>query len=172
MTENNKLIIAVDFDGTLCKNNYPFIGMPNAYMILKLKRFRELGHKLILWTCREGKELDEAVNFCKECGLEFDAVNTNLDTEIERWKHNPRKIGADVYIDDKNISIDMFEEADVSDITAAIMRMEEKSQIYTAMGDLFCPTCGMRLFPDEKFCAKCGQKLLDIYRLNNYGGTV
>ena len=94
-------IIAVDFDGCLCTNAWPGIGEANHDLISRLKFRRATGDKLILWTCREGKALDEAVEWCRARGLEFDAVNENLPELIERYGGDCRKISADEYWDDK-----------------------------------------------------------------------
>lgn len=67
-------IIAVDFDGTLCKNKWPEIGIPNEELIEYLKKRQANGEKLILWTNRVGDRLDEAVKWSAEKGLIFDAV--------------------------------------------------------------------------------------------------
>lgn len=94
---------AVDFDGTLCENAYPEIGAPNLPLIDKLISCRCLGAKVILWTCREGELLTRAVEFCRCYGLEFDAVNDNTEELKKAYGTNPRKIGADFYIDDKAV---------------------------------------------------------------------
>lgn len=94
---------AVDFDGTLCENAYPEIGAPNLPLIDKLISCRRLGAKVILWTCREGELLTRAVEFCRCYGLEFDAVNDNTEELKKAYGTNPRKIGADFYIDDKAV---------------------------------------------------------------------
>lgn len=94
-------IIAVDFDGCLCKNAWPEIGAANAELINRLKFSRATGDKLILWTCREGKALDEAVAWCNAQGLGFDAVNANLPEMNAMYGNDSRKIGADWYLDDK-----------------------------------------------------------------------
>lgn len=96
-------IYAVDFDGTLCVSVFPEIGAPNMLLINHLIKRRKQGNKIILWTCRVGERLEEAVNWCRDKGLEFDAVNNNLQEMIEYWGNNPRKVFADVYIDDKAI---------------------------------------------------------------------
>ena len=96
------MIYAVDFDGTLCKSAWPDIGEPNTRVIELFKLARSEGLKLILWTCREGQMLDDAVAWCKERGLEFDAVNANLPERIALYGTDPRKIGADYYCDDHN----------------------------------------------------------------------
>lgn len=101
-------IIAVDFDGTLTEENYPNIGQPNLKLIYELISCRKNGDKIILWTCRDSKELEDAINWCKQNGLEFDAINDNIPEVIEAWQSNPRKIYADVYIDDKNKSVEKW----------------------------------------------------------------
>ena len=95
-------VYAVDFDGTLCEECYPDIGKPNDKLIEWLIDQRANGAKLILWTCREGEPLEEAVRWCKALGLEFDAVNENLSELKELWGNDTRKIGATLYIDDKS----------------------------------------------------------------------
>ena len=103
-TEKQPIIIAVDFDGTLCENKYPEIGTPKREMIELMKRRKAMGDKIILWTCRSGKSLDDAVVWCASKGLYFDEVNENSPEEIDKWQSNPRKVGADVYIDDKALN--------------------------------------------------------------------
>ena len=95
-------VFAVDFDGTLCKSIWPEIGEPNLTLIEWIKEKRREGNKIILWTCREGKLLDEALAWCKDKGLEFDAVNDNTPELIKLFGNNPRKVSADYFIDDKN----------------------------------------------------------------------
>lgn len=95
-------IIAVDFDGTLCENKWPEIGEPNKELIAYLKEQKEAGVKLILWTCRVGKILENAVKWSAEQGLIFDAVNENLPEVIAFMGGDTRKIFANEYIDDRN----------------------------------------------------------------------
>lgn len=99
-------IYAVDFDGTLCESQWPGIGKPNKKLIEHLIDRRKHGAKVILWTCRVNKRLQEAVDWCKEHGLEFDAVNDNLPEMVEKFGNNARKVFADCYIDD--LSVDKF----------------------------------------------------------------
>lgn len=117
-------VIAVDFDGTLCTLAYPEIGKPNTALIQLLILVREQGAKLILWTCREMKMLDKAVAWCKEQGLEFDAINTNVIERIEQYGGNCRKVSADWYIDDKAISPEDFVEISVARLKR-LMEQEE-----------------------------------------------
>ncbi len=98
-------VIAADFDGCLCENMWPEIGRPNSLVISALIRERQNGVKLILWTCREGDLLNDALAWCKEYGLEFDAVNDNLPENIEQYGNNCRKVWADEYWDDKSVIV-------------------------------------------------------------------
>lgn len=100
----NPTIYAVDFDGTLFASvQPPGIGAPNLELIKHLIKRREQGHKVILWTCRFGARLEEAVAWCRRYGLEFDAVNENLPEKVKKWGGESRKIYAHVYIDDKSL---------------------------------------------------------------------
>ena len=103
-------IIAVDFDGTLCENKWPEIGMPNEELIEYLKKRQANGEKLILWTSRNEEQTKDAVEWCKEHGLVFDAVNDNLPEIVEAFGGNCRKIFANEYIDDRNRSINSCRE--------------------------------------------------------------
>ena len=102
MLPNNPLIIAVDFDGTIVEDAYPKVGKEMIFAFDTLKKLQSQGYRLILWTYRSGKKLDEAVAFCKENGLEFYAVNKNFPEEEYNEKYS-RKIHADLFIDDRNI---------------------------------------------------------------------
>lgn len=99
--QTRKSIVAVDFDGTLCEAAYPQIGEPKQEIIDIVKSAKEAGCKLILWTMREDKELNEAVEWCSKQGIVFDAINDNIDEMKAYWKNNPRKVYADLYIDDR-----------------------------------------------------------------------
>ncbi len=94
--------IAVDFDGTIVENAYPKIGKEQLFAFETLKMLQKRGFVLMLWTYRAGRELDDAVEFCRKNGVEFYAVNRNYPEEIYDETIS-RKIDADIYIDDKNI---------------------------------------------------------------------
>ena len=99
-------IIAVDFDGTLVTDEYPHIGKPIWNVINWCKEQQLLGNTLILWTCRSGRELDEAIALCNEVDLHFDYVNCNTIENLMKYgKRDTRKIYADIYLDDKSINI-------------------------------------------------------------------
>lgn len=103
----DRKVYAVDFDGTLCKSEYPKIGAENKRLIETLKEIRKGGDELILWTCRHGKPLEEAVEWCKERGLEFDAVNENLE-RFKKTFGETRKVFAHEYIDDLSVTPSRF----------------------------------------------------------------
>ncbi len=93
-------IIAVDFDGTLVKNEFPAIGEINYFVWEAVERAQAEGKKIILWTSRTGKVLDEAVDFCTRHGLTFDAINDNIP-EVKALGWDARKVFATMYIDDR-----------------------------------------------------------------------
>lgn len=103
MTRNYQ-IIAVDFDGTLCYSKWPDLGEPNQALIDYLINFKSDGNKLILWTCRAGHALSNAIEWCSQHGLTFDAINDNLPEIVEFYGNNSRKITCDWYIDDKAVN--------------------------------------------------------------------
>lgn len=102
MISQDRLIIAVDFDGTIVEDAYPAIGDPNIFAFESLVRLQEQGHRLILWTYRHGTRLDEAVEFCRKRGVEFYAVNKSFPEEKFEGEAS-RKIHADLFIDDRNV---------------------------------------------------------------------
>lgn len=110
--EMKNRIIAVDFDGTLCEDKWPDIGAPNWPVIRKLRRAQALGGaKVILWTCRDGQKLSDAVTWCAIHGIRLDAVNANLPDTIAQFGSDPRKISATEYWDDRAIRVE-WEELD------------------------------------------------------------
>lgn len=98
----NSKVIAVDFDGTIVEHEYPRIGKEMMFAFATLRELNKKGHKLILWTIRTGSLLDDAVEYCKQNGVEFYAVNKNYPEE--EITHNvSRKLNADIFIDDRNV---------------------------------------------------------------------
>lgn len=97
------IVIAVDFDGTIVEHQFPRVGPPVPDAFRWLKRFQDLGAKLILWTMRSDGRADgsnpltDAVEFCRSHGIEFWAVNVN--PEQSSWTGSP-KAYAHIYIDD------------------------------------------------------------------------
>jgi len=118
MEEDKKLTIAIDFDGTLCENKFPEIGEQNEDQIMlleKLIKMRENGHKIILYTCRGDNEkykcLSESVEWCKQKGLEFDAINENIAGFVKKSGYSPKPV-ADIYIDDRAINVKEWRKID------------------------------------------------------------
>ena len=97
------MVIAVDFDGTIVEDKYPNIGKEKRFAFLTLKTLQKEGHRLILWTYRSGRELEEAVEFCRKNGVEFYAVNRSYPEEKFDDTRMSRKILADIFIDDRNV---------------------------------------------------------------------
>ena len=114
-------ILAVDFDGTLFTGSYPEKGDPKQDIIDKVKEFQKHDAETILWTCRGGESLKEAVERCKSVGLEFDAVNRNAPSNKE-WIEGEEadgqpfcdpKVFAHFYVDDRSANLDIFLKIDV-----------------------------------------------------------
>lgn len=98
------MVIAVDFDGTIVEHRYPEIGAERPFATQTLKMLIEDQHQLILWSVREGKLLDDAVEWCRQRGVEFWAVNKDYpEEEKDKNQHFSRKLKADLWIDDRNL---------------------------------------------------------------------
>lgn len=97
------MIIAVDFDGTIVEHKYPEIGKEIPFATYTLKKLIEDRHQLILWTVRRGKELEEAVEWCRQRGVEFYAVNKSYPEEVIEPGETYYKVNAELFIDDLNL---------------------------------------------------------------------
>lgn len=99
------MTIAIDFDGTIVEHEYPKIGKEKPFATDTLKMLIADQHRLILWSVREGELLEEAVQWCRERGVEFYAVNKDFPEEKEDTgnKYFSRKLKVDMFIDDRNI---------------------------------------------------------------------
>lgn len=98
------MVVAVDFDGTLFEDNFPYSEKPLWNVINYCKKLKSNGDVLILWTCRSGKDLLDAIEKCRQVGLSFDFINENDPNHILKYNNDSRKIYADVYIDDKSFN--------------------------------------------------------------------
>lgn len=98
-------IMAVDFDGTLVIDRFPKIGEERKKFCNIIRIFQKMGVKSILWTSRTGSALQEAIEWCKDHDLHFDAINENLPGVIELTGTDTRKVYANVYFDDRNRDI-------------------------------------------------------------------
>jgi len=88
--------LAIDFDGTCTDNAWPDIGQDVPGAVEALHELSAQGHQLILWTCREGQTLDEAVQWFADRQIDLAGVN-----EAPGQTPGQRKVWADIYIDDK-----------------------------------------------------------------------
>lgn len=101
------MIVAVDFDGVLCRDEFPQIGEPNYEVVSLVREIIDAGHEVVLWTSRADDRLVEAVRWCEDRGLRFCAVNDNAPSNKAEYGHlypsGTRKVYADVYLDDKSV---------------------------------------------------------------------
>ena len=134
----NPFILAVDFDGTLCESAWPGIGEPKEEVIRYVKTHQERGAKLILWTNRVDKRLDEALDWCQKQGIIFDAVNENLPEIIEHFGTDPRKIFANEYLDDRAVNLN-----DIFPVKDEFVRCPLNGKTYQYDNQKhICPCCG------------------------------
>ena len=96
------LLIAVDFDGTIVEDAYPRVGKPMPFALETIKMLQADGHRIILWTYRNGKALQDAEEFMIKSGIPPYAVNRSYPEEESHPNDVSRKINADVFIDDRN----------------------------------------------------------------------
>lgn len=98
------MIIAVDFDGTISRGKYPAIDGEQPYAGESLRKLYSQGHKIIIWTCRTGDRLLEAINWLLEHQIPFSRINDHDPDNLTKYGgEGGKKIYAHVYIDDKNI---------------------------------------------------------------------
>lgn len=97
------ICIFIDFDGTIVQHDFPRIGrpLPEAFEVMKELQQK---YKLVLWTCREGEDLEAAVKFCKKNGIVFDGINETLPEDEFRPEGTlRRKPHCFRVIDDRNL---------------------------------------------------------------------
>ncbi len=126
------MVIAVDFDGTIVEHRYPEIGKELPFATSTLRQLIEDGHKLILWSVREGNLLADAVKWCEERGVRFYAVNADIDEDASDHQgtaHFSRKVKANVFIDDRNLG----GLPDWGSIYQMIRHRETAEQFYTRL---------------------------------------
>lgn len=99
---DSSLIVAVDFDGILCTDEFPDIGKVNYNMVSFVRQMQDAGIETILWTSRVEEKLTAAIEWCEDYGLHFSAVNANAPSNLEQFKTDPRKVFAHIYIDDRS----------------------------------------------------------------------
>lgn len=97
------MIISIDFDGTVCRDAYPLIGVMQPYARQVINRLYDRGYYIIINTCREGDMLRDAINWLLDKGIKFNRVNDNYPPGTNEYGYNSRKVYAHVYIDDRNL---------------------------------------------------------------------
>lgn len=97
------MVIAIDFDGTIVEHEYPQIGRERPFATATIRKLIEERHQIILWTVRSGELLQEAVDWCKERGIEFYAVNKSYPEEEIGKDATFNKVNAEIFIDDRNL---------------------------------------------------------------------
>jgi hypothetical protein len=97
------MILAIDFDGTLHDGTYFNIGMPKPGAVKYMKKIKDEGHYIIIWTCREGDKQQKMKEWLKKKEIPYNVINDNNPVKTAEYKSNSRKVFADMYIDDKNI---------------------------------------------------------------------
>jgi hypothetical protein len=90
-------IVAIDFDGTIVDHRFPEVGAPVPLALQSIRALIAMRWRVILWTMRSGKHLDDAVEFLKRHGIEPWAVNANPTQS--GWTSSP-KAYAHYYVDD------------------------------------------------------------------------
>lgn len=184
-------IYAVDFDGTLCESRYPDIGPPIQEVIDYVRSLASSGARLILWTCRTEDRLQEAVDWCTGQGIDFDAINENLEDRIQQYGGDTRKVSASFYIDDKAITVESITNGQVVqkvketkfkqmwNLKQAAASDDLDLYIYGDVSDLEIDWVNMAYVESENSAKHFREELakhpdskqINIY-INSYGGSV
>lgn len=128
MEQDVQKIIAVDFDGCLCRNKWPDIGEPAEGVLKRIRKEKEAGAKIVLWTCRAGELLEQAVAWCAERGIAFDAVNEQIPEMKGIFGNDSRKIFAAEYWDDRAVRMSFWESWRQEILEDAVKTWGERSQ--------------------------------------------
>lgn len=113
------MIVAIDFDGTIVENQFPDIGKMLPDAVESINYLYGKGHKIIIWTSRDGNQLLDAINFIMKNQISFHRINDNLPENTEKYGSNSRKVYAHRYVDDHNIGGFPGWKACIADIEAA-----------------------------------------------------
>lgn len=110
MAKEKSIVFAVDFDGTAVSHEYPEVGKDIGAQRV-LKRLLEKGHRLILYTMRSGKQLEDAVNWYKENQIELFGVQFHPTQHT--WTTS-NKCYANYFIDDAAIGVPLKHDPEIS----------------------------------------------------------
>lgn len=100
---DNKLILAIDFDGTIVEIDYPHIGKLKKDAVKYINKLYAEGYIIVINSCRADEVEEEMCKFLCKMGIKYHHVNKNDPSLIEYYGFDTRKISADIYIDDKNL---------------------------------------------------------------------
>lgn len=107
---DKKLVVAVDFDGTIVNDKFPEIGNIKTKTVELMKKLKEKGHLVIVWTCRSGHNLDDAVDFLNKNNILYDYINENPQDPYAIAGWQGRKVFCDIYLDDRAVNIKDIDE--------------------------------------------------------------
>lgn len=126
--KHQDIIVAIDFDGVLCNDQFPDIGIENPVVVSQVKHIAyTLGCTIILWTSRVEDKLQAAIDWCRERGLIFDTVNSNAPHNLAKWGTDPRKIFANWYVDDRAL-LNKMDTRSIMDLLAGIIKKIERGE--------------------------------------------
>lgn len=101
-----RLVLGVDFDGTIVEEAFPNIGAIKPRTVDLMKKAIAKGHLVIVWTARSGVAVTEATNFLHENNIPFHYINENPEDPWAIRGEQGRKIFCDFYLDDRAVHID------------------------------------------------------------------
>ena len=97
------VILSIDFDGTIVKDEYPGIGKPLPGAIQAINELYESGYCIIINSCRAREREDEMIDWLNRNGVKYCHCNENCCERIVKYRTDCRKISADCIIDDKSL---------------------------------------------------------------------
>lgn len=107
---NRDEVIAIDFDGTITlPSPYPITGKIRPEAIEVIKRIKNK-YKILLWTLRTDKDLEEAISLLKQYDIEFDYI-----CKLPNQKNKPN---VKYFIDDRNLGfvVDWYKIAELLEV--------------------------------------------------------
>lgn len=125
-----QLIIAIDYDGTIDTAGYPNTGTIQQETKEIINKWSDMGHVIIINTCRTDSYEKEAVRHLDAMDIKYDYINENTEERIEEYGGDCRKISADIYIDDKSPLGVLLGTGDVFNIWDKIVQIASEGHSY------------------------------------------
>jgi predicted mannosyl-3-phosphoglycerate phosphatase (HAD superfamily) len=97
--------IAIDFDGTIVEEMFPEIGDIKPHAVRVIKRIKESGRRIAIWTSRDESFYERVKDCLKVNGIPYDAFNEPFPEMKKQYKADSPKIYASLYIDDRAYGI-------------------------------------------------------------------